>query len=343
MKKILMVVIALFAVAIVFTSIGLLVIAKDYEKPIERTIEINQEKVFDADEISYISLDMGYDDINVYVSNDDKIRFKYFGTLRSTNEDFNASMYIEEQRTQLNIHKTSYARDEKIRFFDLDEYYRDDLVLEVYIPINSSLNLEIESSKTTIEDLEFNSLVIETYSRDISLKNVSAKDLIVKASSGDIELSYVDSDKLDVRTYSGAAIISNVVANDFDCEFSSGKLLLSDAVLKDIRCEAYSGDLSFDNLEFDKAKVKTSSGEVDFDIVVLGDLEIETYSGEVSLDVPTNASFNLNFDSYSGDLRNTFPIVLDMNSEFKVSGLVGDAANAKDVFVDTSSGDLTIN
>ena len=389
MKKIIYVVIVLLITMIVSLSIGGVLLAKDYKSPELNFKDIEQEEFIDVSDLNSISINMGYDKVIVSPTNNSKIYLKYSGKMKSTSDDFNASLNIKKDNIgKLSLDKRSYNTDNKIRIFNFEETYRSELVLEIFIPQDKLFDLNVKESLIKISDLKFNNLDVETYSRNIVLDNIGADLISLKTSSGDVFAKEIHSKDFSLVTYSGTVefdsfeaddinlklssgdlvvdfkenssntnfnikgysskvFVNNLNSKNFESDLTSGLINVKNSKIDRINSKGSSSDLSFISLLFKNAKITTVSGDINLNVLDLGDLNIETNSGDINLDLEEDVSFNLKFETNSGELSNTFPIILDPSSNtysnYDVSGLIGNSSMAKDVFIQTSSGNLIIN
>jgi len=365
MKKIIYTIITLFLIMIISGSIGGIIFIKDYQVPEIKTQIINDEKYIQTDDLKFVNIDIGYDDVKILPTNKSQIYLKYKGEIKSTSDEFNTSLNIERNSDELNIKKISYNREKKIKVFDFDNMHSSKLTLEIFIPESKILSLNSEDSLVEIQNLDFNKLKIKTHSREILLDNINANILDLDTFSGKIKANNIDvkkikidsnsgsfignfidnnsNDEFDLKGYSPDVEINNLNSKNFNVDLSSGDLKIKNSILNKADLESYSGNIESSKLKFNDIKIKTSSGDIQMNIAELGDLNIKTYSGEVELDLLENSSFNLIYDTYSGNIENSFPIVLKSNSKYKVEGFVGNKKDAKDIYIKLDSGNLKIN
>jgi len=87
-------------------------------------------------------------------------------------------------------------------------------------------------------------------------------------------------------------------------------------------------------------KVKSISGDIEVQTDKLLKITVDSTSGDVDLLIPKNSSFELDFDSISGELINEFPTTISHQSDSSFKGRVG-LGNGK-IVVRTISGDLEV-
>ena len=147
-----------------------------------------------------------------------------------------------------------------------------------------------------------NDLVLEAY-----IPYEYDKKISIDSVSGDVYLDSLDQDECVISSISGDVEVSDIYCDDSSIKTVSGDI------------DVYSG--SFD-------LIKTTSGDVDLvDVLIDDDSRIETVSGDVEVSVNENSSFDVIFNSISGDL----------------DGISSYADKESDLFVKTVSGDLHVS
>ena len=121
-----------------------------------------------------------------------------------------------------------------------------------------------------------------------------ARLIEVKAFSGDLELTDVRSDDaLAAGTVSGRIDIDRVRAPRLEVK-------------------SFSGAVALQGVESPRVEVETVSGSVTFDGALAADgrYEFQSHSGSVFLTVPDGSGFELDAQSFNGDLRSDIPILV---------------------------------
>jgi DUF4097 and DUF4098 domain-containing protein YvlB len=91
-------------------------------------------------------------------------------------------------------------------------------------------------------------------------------------------------------------------------------------------------------------EAQTFSGDVDLDVSAAPaapDVRAETFSGDISTRLPGVSNGHIRFNSFSGDFRSDFPVLLSRNSKRDISADIGSGGGAKLEFK-TFSGDLKL-
>jgi Toastrack DUF4097 len=106
---------------------------------------------------------------------------------------------------------------------------------------------------------------------------------------------------------------------------------------------AFSGDLIARGTTAD-VKAKTFSGNIDIDLSTAAaapDVNAETFSGDISTRLPAASNGHVTFNSFSGDFRSDFPVMLNRKSKKDISADLGSGSGANFDFK-TFSGDLKL-
>ena len=128
--------------------------------------------------------------------------------------------------------------------------------------------------------------------------NVTAVDVrragLLKSVSGDIDVSAVKHEG-ELRT-----------------ESVSGDVVVRDAQVRGLAAETVSGELRLTDVTGDRVAAKSVSGGVDFSgpLAQGGRYEMKSHSGDVRVAIANNAGFELEANSFSGNVRSDFPLTL---------------------------------
>lgn len=161
---------------------------------------------------------------------------------------------------------------------------RTDLVLSV--PHAAKINLEAVSTEVEVEGLDGDHLGIETVSGDVDIV-VSSAHLDLGSVSGDIDIRG-DGSRLELETVSGDVRASGIFESA-EIESVSGDLRVSASDLEDLHASTVSGDVIIDTNLVSGARVG-----------------LDTHSGEIDLMLPAGTRFDLDSDTFSGDVDNEF-------------------------------------
>lgn len=188
--------------------------------------------------------------------------------------------------------------------------------LQITVPADTSVLVDSRSGDTCVEDID-GPVRIETRSGNVEAKRIGG-DVSVDVHSGNVTIEDVPA--ADVVSKSGNVHVSRV----------SGP----------VRIDAASGNLVLGDVG-QQVAANTKSGNVKIDSVMPSgaDWQARTLSGDVELRLPASASFALEFDTGSGDLRSSFVVNEVQSTGKRLVGHVGDSPDGR-VRVTTGSGNL---
>src|SRR5574338_89103 len=134
-------------------------------------------------------------------------------------------------------------------------------------------------------------LALETISGDLKVES-GGRISLAKTMSGDVNISGVTAeDPLVVQSMNGTVTIQGVKARFLDVNSVSG-----DLVLKNVSCE--------------RAELQTLSGNIEYAGALQrnGRYELKAHSGDIRLAVSGDTGFDVDANSFSGDIRSDLPI-----------------------------------
>lgn len=185
------------------------------------------DKTFDS-----ISFDCQTDDINISLSNQNKVVYSYNSKMTVDIDVANNTLVIE--------------RIDDRKFYD-QMFNFSGFKIDLYLSINTVNSLEINSSTSDIninKGFSINNTNIDISTGDISISDCSLGDTDIKTSTGDIELLNVNCSKLDIETSTGKTkLINTIVENDFNMNGETGNLILDGFDAKNIYIELSTGDV----------------------------------------------------------------------------------------------------
>jgi DUF4097 and DUF4098 domain-containing protein YvlB len=164
----------------------------------------------------------------------------------------------------------------------------------LYVPAQAAVDVNSVSGDVDIDKID-GSVRAKSVSGDVTLAKASA-GAEISSVSGDVKVSEVKGG-LDAGSVSGDVVVGRVEGS--------------------IEATSVSGDVKLRNvLGADTVRAKTVSGDVEFEglSVPKGRYILESHSGDVTISLPAEASFELEAETFSGDIDSDFSI--------KVSGKV---------------------
>ena len=185
----------------------------------------------------------------------------------------------------------------------------------------------------------------------LQVKNFSGRVTITGSRRSDVAIHAVrraprerlDHIKLEVReTSSGLSIEANKKDDDWrDKNNNVVDTELEILVPEDVRLkiEVFSSDIKVESITGDQ-DLHTFSGNIDVDGATAS-VKAETFSGDIELKLAQGMGGNVDFDSFSGELRSDVGITTRSASRKRVTGLIGTGGN-NDYHFKTFSGDVRI-
>lgn len=261
---------------------------------------------------------------------------------------------LDEEKLQYSVHDSvlviSYSGAEEKDIVKLPEK-----ALKLSIPESANVKvLKVDSSSAEIEAL---GIKID----EISISNVSgkttlgaqAKSVDIFTTSGDVKYKGVYGD-ISVEAVSGSIdITSDGAAKSTYLSSSSGDVYVSGNT-GFLTTSSVSGDTTGLHIttpyvcasstsgevymlgNISSAEVESVSGSITLDTAVCPEsIDVDSTSGEVKLIIPENSSFELEFETSSGELSSDLPMKNNGVHYIEGSGL-------SEIDVETTSGDLSI-
>ena len=161
-------------------------------------------------------------------------------------------------------------------------------------------------------------VAVETFSGNLEIADVRSDDVLTAETvSGRIDIERVRVPRLQVKSFGGAVALQGVESRRVEVETVSGSVSFDGALAADGRYErlqvkSFGGAVALQGVESRRVEVETVSGSVTFDGPLLADgrYELQSHSGNILLTVPDGSGFELDAESFSGDLRSEVPILV---------------------------------
>ncbi len=190
------------------------------------------------------------------------------------------------------------------------------------------------------------SVDLRSISGDIRVSGVKGAVRISECVSGDVTLE--DVDRLEtVKSVSGDVTVTRGAGNDVRVTTVSGDLTLRAVKVRSLEANTISGEVKVDDIAADRAAVKSMSGDVDYvgPFTRGGRYEFTSHSGDVRLMPTSNTGFEIDADTFSGEIRANMPITLKQGElqghvRHEIRGTYGDGSAL--VTVRTFSGGVVI-
>jgi len=200
----------------------------------------------------------------------------------------------------------------------------------IYVPTTTSVEVQSVSGDLALYNVK-GELRGQTVSGDVTGSGLG-KVAALKTMSGDVRINGVESSgPLSLSAMSGDVVIENLHAPSVDAESVSGDVRLKSCSCDRVRLQSVSGDLEY-------------VGQ----ITRSGRYEIKTHSGGIRVAVPSASGFEIDANSFTGDITFDPPITAILSQGRKgpmpgrvAHGVIGNGG----AFVELSSfsGDIVVN
>lgn len=153
-------------------------------------------------------------------------------------------------------------------------------------------------------------ITVESISGDIKIADIKA-DISANTISGEVRISGAG------RINAAKSISGTIEIADADTDGAlesssvSGDVILRRVTARRIQAGSVSGNVKLDDVKCDRVSGKTTSGSVGFvgTLAKNGRYELGSFSGEVRLYLSGGTGFEIDANSFSGDIRSDFDIV----------------------------------
>jgi DUF4097 and DUF4098 domain-containing protein YvlB len=220
------------------------------------------------------------------------------------------------------------------------------LLLAVVAAPAAAQRKETETIDRTVPFSNGGTVKLQNFSGDARITGTSSNEVVVHAiRKGTRE--QLDNIKLDIQTTGSTIEIEanrrsagwdrqedNIVETEFEIQVPAATAL---------DLHAFSGNLIVRGTT-GRIDAKTFSGDVDLDVSsapAAPDVKAETFSGDISAKLPDVSNGHVRFNSFSGNFRSDFPVLLTSKSRRDISVDIGGGSGANLEFK-TFSGDLKL-
>lgn len=283
---------------------------------------VNQFEKASISGVDELKIDLLDTELQVYPVYENEFEFTLTGTYAKN--DY-------ENSIELSVEKIGSVLDVTINYPEWLVLINRDLDLAVGVPESyyGKLKVEVSSGDVDIKNLKTKEFEIVTLSGEIDIYNIeNSGESFVKSSSGDIKINEFKSQISRVESLSGEVSCGNIDSVDsFSLETTSGDIFVRNLLTEYSEFKSLSGEIEIEDSRKINS-VTTTSGDVNIkNLEIHNDLKVKTLSGGVDLDFVDGSLIDLDFDSLSGDLDNSF-------------GDISEGDNK--VYVKTTSGDLNV-
>lgn len=217
-----------------------------------------------------------------------------------------------------------------------DEALRNNVSIsyDVTVPKDTSLQAGTGSGDQHVSDIS-GPVRARTGSGNVTISNIGA-DVRANAGSGDLTISSVQG-RAYTETGSGN-IRATGIAGGFDARAGSGDITFEQTASGSVRATTGSGNIHLRNVS-GGLEAGAGSGDVQVEGKMSSDWRIHTGSGEVEVKLPSDAKFNIDARSNSGNVEVHHPVT--MQGSLKRNHIEG-TVNGGGTLLDISSGSGTI-
>jgi DUF4097 and DUF4098 domain-containing protein YvlB len=220
-----------------------------------------------------------------------------------------------------------------------DEALRNNVSIsyDVSVPKDTSLQSHTGSGDERISDIN-GPVRANSGSGNITISAISG-EVRANAGSGDLTITNVQG---RAYTETGSCNIrATGIAGGFDARAGSGDITFEQAASGSVRAETGSGNIHLRNVA-GGVEAGAGSGDVEVQGKIESDWRIHTGSGEVEVKLPSDARFNINARSSSGNVEVNHPVTMQGASKRNhIEGTVNGGGTLLDV--STGSGTIRVN
>jgi DUF4097 and DUF4098 domain-containing protein YvlB len=186
---------------------------------------------------------------------------------------------------------------------------------------------------------------------EVSVKSVSGNvdvegvrgELEAESVSGEVTVTQAEQLLLAKSVSGNVKVISASGARALEISSVSGDVESRNLRARELRLNSVSGDVEVGDASCERAELNTVSGDVRYSgtLAASGRYEFKSHSGDVRITIPGDVGFELEAQSFSGEIESDFSLTVhSIRRERKVSGVFGDGS----AFINatTFSGDITI-
>jgi DUF4097 and DUF4098 domain-containing protein YvlB len=197
----------------------------------------------------------------------------------------------------------------------------------VTVPSGADVNLHAVAGDVHVTNVN-GALRLDCVSGDVWVENADRIEAL-KSVSGDVTVTRGGGADVRIATFNGTLTLRNLKVRSLDASTVSGDVAVTDTAA-------------------DRAVVKTLSGDVDYvcPLAPNGRYEFSAHSGDVRLTPTSNTGFEIDANTFSGEIRTTMSITMkegqlqERHVRHEIRGTYGDGSAL--VTVKTFSGDVTV-
>jgi DUF4097 and DUF4098 domain-containing protein YvlB len=151
-------------------------------------------------------------------------------------------------------------------------------------------------------------VTLRAVSGDVRVSNVRG-EMRAETVSGDVIASQLGRLR-SLRAVSGDIQITDVEGGEVTAGTVSGDVIARGVRVKAIDLESVSGDVRFTDVESDRVNLRTINGDIEYGgrLARSGRYEMQSHSGDIRLIPSDNTGFDVDANTFSGDIRSDFQL-----------------------------------
>jgi hypothetical protein len=151
-------------------------------------------------------------------------------------------------------------------------------------------------------------VTLRTVSGDLRISNVRG-ELRAETVSGDVIASQLGRVRT-LKAVSGDIQVSDAEGGELTAGTVSGDVVARNLRLKAIDLESVSGDLRFMDVEAERVNLRTINGDIEYNgrLARSGRYDMQSHSGDIRLTPIGNPGFDIDANTFSGDIRSDFQL-----------------------------------
>lgn len=262
-------------------------------KELRKEEYIRKQESIELGNIENIELDFKSSDLNVFFTEDSKIRVVQY-SYQDLEED--ELFVLNQTPSRITVREKSQFHFFYIGFFEQKAY-------DVYIPKEYEGNLKVNAVSGDVqvnERLKFADLTISTTSGDIKMGDIEAKNIQMVSVSGDITLQELKEDSVNLKTTSGDIFVESAEGK-IELKSTSGDIHIKNVTGK-LEAKTTSGEIEMETIE-GNVDIQSVSGNIECeDFKITGDSNIKTISGEVKTYLNIESNCEIDTETVSGNV-----------------------------------------
>jgi putative adhesin len=293
----------------------------------ERTLKVS----------GHVDLDVqsGSGDITVHPGDSSTVVVR--GHIRASDSWFNSGgLSAEERVKRLEQNPPIDQNGNSIRIGRIQEEALRNVSIsyDVTVPKDTSVQSHTGSGDQRVSDVN-GPVRANTGSGNVTISGIGS-EVRANAGSGNLEIKNVQG-RTYAETGSGNTVATGI-AGGFDARAGSGDITFEQTASGSVRAETGSGNIHLRNVS-GGVEAGAGSGDVEVQGKMASDWRIHTGSGEVQVKLPSDAKFNINAQSSSGNVEVHHPVT--MQGVLKKNHIEG-TVNGGGTLLQVSTGSGTI-